>query len=101
MSIKKNYLTTKPMCKVTFKLDKNLANSAHNVNLVGDFNEWNETNIKMKKLKNGDFSVSLELDLGKDYEFRYLVDSIDWLNEPEADKYAPNAFHSENSVVTI
>lgn len=101
MSIKKTYHASKPECKVVFKLNKGIAASAQKVFLVGDFNGWNETETEMKPLKNGDFTVTLNLETGREYQFRYLVDSVDWINEPEADKYIQNIYHSENSVITI
>jgi hypothetical protein len=41
------------------------------------------------------------LEPGHDYQFRYLVDGETWLNDPAADKYVPNPFGSENSVVIV
>jgi hypothetical protein len=55
----------------------------------------------MKKVKNGDFSVTINLEKGKEYEFKYVVDSFIWLNEIEADKYVTNGFQGENSVVIV
>ena len=73
---------------------------AREVRLVGDFNGWSETATEMKKLKDGRFSVQLELEAGKDFQFRYLVNGKDWHNDWEADKYVPNPFSGDNSVVT-
>ena len=39
MSLKKKYLK-KGICKVTFRLPKEVAPSASAVSLVGDFNDW-------------------------------------------------------------
>jgi hypothetical protein len=41
----------------------------------------------MKKLKNGDFSVSLELERLKEYQFKYFIDGKEWINVIEADKF--------------
>ena len=38
MSLKKQYLKTKPACKVTFRLNANEAGEAATAKLVGDFN---------------------------------------------------------------
>ena len=38
MSVQKQYLKTKSVCKVTFNLPKDVARSAGSVYLVGDFN---------------------------------------------------------------
>jgi 1,4-alpha-glucan branching enzyme len=101
MSIKKQYSKTKPVCKVTFVLGKDMISSANVVNLAGDFNNWNIESIAMKKAKNGEFSASIELEKGREYQFKYVIDGKAWLNDAEADKFVPNAFHSENSVVVV
>ena len=101
MSLKKQYIKTKPVCKVTFILAKEIAVSANKVNLTGDFNNWDIESIPMKKTKSGEFSASVELEKGKEYQFKYVINGKDWLNETEADKYVPNEFHSENSVVIV
>lgn len=100
MSIKKTYFKTKPTCRLTFRLPGKEAGDAKAVNLVGEFNKWNTQKTKLKHLKNGDFKVELELDAGKEYQFRYLIDQSRWTNDPEADKTAHTPFpDSVNSVV--
>ncbi len=102
MSIKKQYLKTKPICKVTFKVDKVLANGAGKMNLVGDFNKWKENANEMKALKDGSFTITLDLETGGEYQFRYLADGSNWINEPEADTSAPSGFgDAENAVVVL
>lgn len=101
MSLKKKYLASKPECKVTFKLTKELANSFEEVNLVGDFNSWDQQANPMKKLKSGDFTVTINLQKGNDYQFKYLANKNEWLNDEEADQLVTNEFQGQNSVVTI
>lgn len=102
MSIKKQHLKSKPICKVTFRIDKNTGQSAEQATVVGDFNSWNPAATPMKKLKNGDFTVTLDLAADKEYQFRYLLDGEHWHNDDEADKYAPSTYHdTENSVVVV
>lgn len=71
---------------------------AENVFLVGDFNDWDEESHPMTKLKDGRFKLAINLAPGGEYQFRYLVDG-EWHNEWEADKYVPNPFSGDNSVV--
>lgn len=97
--LEKNYLKTKTVCKVTFSLPA--AVQGENVFLVGDFNEWSETATPMKRQKDGSFTVTLELDKGKEYQFRYLVNGSEWHNDWQADRYVPNPFSGDNSVVAI
>src|SRR5260221_57437 len=54
----------------------------------------------MERTKNGTFAITLDLDLNREYQYRYLVNSLDWHNDWEADKYLPNPFSGDNSVVT-
>lgn len=96
--LKKQFLKNKGVCKVTFYTPASI--EADTVHLVGDFNEWNETATEMTKLKDGRFKVTLNLDSGSDYQFRYLVNRSEWHNDWEADKYVPNPFSGDNSVVS-
>ena len=97
MPLKKKYQSNDTVCKVTFVLPKAIeAGTAH---LVGDFNGWSETATPMTQLKSGQWKVDLKLDAGKEYEYRYYVDGSEWYNDWEADRYTPNPFAGENSVV--
>lgn len=100
--LKKQFLKSKPVCKVTFNLAKEACETADSVKLVGDFNEWNvEEAVEMKSLKKGGFKTVLNLETGKNYEFRYLINGETWENDWEADQYVPNEFGTENSVVVL
>ena len=51
MSLKKQFLKSKPVCKVTFLMEKEAALGAEKVDLLGEFNNWNTAEpIMMKKL---------------------------------------------------
>ena len=78
MSIKKKNLTEKGVCKVTFKLPETIAEWATSANVVGEFNNWDPTGIRMRKSKTGTFSLSIELPIDKEYQFRYLLDGTRW-----------------------
>ena len=102
MSMKKQYLKTKPICKVTFRLPKEAAKPAEAVHIVGEFNNWDIYATPMKKLKSGAFTVTLDLDRGREYQFRYLMDETKWENDWQADKYVPTPYeNAENSVVVV
>jgi len=98
MAIKKQFLKSKPVCKVTFSIQ---AENAESVAVVGSFNDWSETATPLKKLKNGTFKETMDLESGVTYEFRYLVDGH-YVNDEEADSYAWNDFAgAENSVLSL
>ena len=99
--IKKKYLKSNNVCKVTFRLPKEAAPDAHVVTVVGDFNNWNETEAQMKKLKSGDFTLTLDLSSEKEYRYRYLIDSSRWENDWHADSYVPNPFGCDDSLIKV
>lgn len=95
--IKKQYLKSRPVCKVTFQLPSSVA--AESVKIVGDFTDWQA--LEMEHLKDGRFKAVVELEQGREYQFRYLVDEREWHNEEEADRYVSNPFNSENAVLAV
>ncbi|MCU4676717.1 isoamylase early set domain-containing protein [Catenovulum sp. 2E275] len=100
MSLKKQYLKSKPVCKVTFRLTAEQAQQADEVYLVGDFNKWDHVSHPMKKLKNGDFTLNLDLTSGEAYQFKYLLNGETWENDWDADNYLPSPVGgTDNSVV--
>lgn len=101
MTITKQALKSKPECKVKFTLTAEEAGNAETVFLVGEFNDWNEQATPMKKQKNGNFSITLNLPSGERCMFRYLADGR-WLNDPQADGYEFCPFaNTDNSVLSL
>jgi len=102
MSIKKQYLKTKPVCKVTFRISEEIGSSAGTAHVVGEFNNWDYFSIPMKKLKKGAFTVTLNLEKGREYQFRYLLDNKIWENDPGSDRFVPTPFGDcKNSVIAL
>jgi 1,4-alpha-glucan branching enzyme len=100
--MKKEYLKSRKVCKVTFRFPRIAAPGAKSVCIVGDFNDWNIYANPMKRLKQGDFTITLELEPGREYQFRYLVDGSRWENDWNADKYVKSPFgDSDNSVIVL
>ncbi len=98
MAIKKQFIKTKPVCKVTFSV---AAKEADEVAVVGDFNNWNPKEGVLNKLKNGTFKGVFDLDKDTSYEFKYLIDGA-FVNETEADSFKWNEFAgAENSVLEV
>jgi len=101
--LKKQYIKSRDVYKVTFRLAQHeqpdyKINSAH---LVADFNDWSFTDTPMKKLKNGDFKITVELQPGTKHEFRYLLNNTKWYNEWEADEYVLGDFGKDNCVIEL
>jgi hypothetical protein len=100
IGIKKEFLKTKNVCRVTFRLPKAAAPDAKRVCIAGDFNNWDIHANPMKKRKNEDYTISLDLEPGREYQFRYLIDESKWENDWKADKYVKSPYgDSDNSVV--
>ena len=102
MSIKKQYLKKDGVCKMTFSL-KNDNEKIASIRILGDFNNWDRNCEPMKKLKNDGFSQTINLESGKSYQFRYLINESVWENEPESDKFVPNGIETGefNSLILL
>lgn len=74
---------------------------ADKVYLVGDFNAWNRTSHPMQRELSGEWSTTVELGSGHAYQFRYLRDNHEWLNDPQADAFVCNPYGSDNFVVVV
>lgn len=99
MSLKKTF-TKDGKCNVTFTVSKEAATGATKINVAGDFNSWSGTANPLTKKKDGSFSTKIELEVGKEYQFRYLIDGYKWENDWQADKYIPAPYsNADNSVV--
>ncbi len=83
--------------RVTFRLPSTIW--AESVHLVGDFNDWSRTSHPLQRTRDGEWEISLLLDQGRAYQFRYLVNRSDWQNDWNADRYVSNPFGGENSVI--
>jgi 1,4-alpha-glucan branching enzyme len=102
MSIKKRYLKNKGVCKVTFTVPESESNGIRNVHVVGEFNHWSTSATPMKRSKKGIFTACLDLESGREYQFRYLLNDDYWANDVEADKSADTPFEdARNSVIVL
>ena len=97
--MKKEYTKTGRSCRVTFELPAQI--NAETAALCGEFNEWDPTKNPLKRRRDGSFSLTISLKPGNEYRFRYLVDGERWENDWEADKYVPNEFGTEDSVIVV
>jgi predicted flap endonuclease-1-like 5' DNA nuclease len=89
--------------KVTFVLSADIAANASNGLLLGEFNNWDkETGFTLKKAKDGSLKATVELEAGKTYQYRYLLEDGRWVNDSSAEQYAKvNGLDVENCVVTV
>jgi 1,4-alpha-glucan branching enzyme len=99
--LEKKYLKSRPACKVTFTLPRAAAPDAATVCLMGEFNDWSPDAVPLKVDKAGDFAVTIELARGRAYRFRYVIDGVRYENHWCADRYEPNVFGGEDSIVEV
>ena len=100
--LKKQYVKSRKVAKITFELPKDEVPeglTAKSVNLVGDFNDWDTQATPMKRVKGGAYRVTLDLEPGREYNFRYLVNGEHWCNEWHADGYTPGGFGVDNCLL--
>ena len=90
---------TVPTVPVTFTLPAEVG--AGDVALCGDFNNWDTGPIPLIRDTDGPWQVTVPLTPGNSYRYRYLLDGERWENAWDADRYEPNPYGSDNSVVMV
>ncbi len=93
----KYYSKSGRVCRATFKLPSEVQSGS--ASLVGEFNDWNPEATPMRKLKSGDFSVTVSLETDRSYRYRYLLDVDRWDNDWNAESYASNEYGTEDSII--
>lgn len=102
MSIKKKYSKKNGTCKVTFTVPVVEGSEVQKVHVVGEFNKWSTSATPMKRTRNGEYTASVDLKPGREYQFRYLLNDAHWGNESGADKLADTPYgDARNSVIVI
>jgi Carbohydrate-binding module 48 (Isoamylase N-terminal domain) len=74
---------------------------AGRVALCGDFNEWSADSIKLERDSGGYWRVTVPLERGHSYRYRYLLDGRRWENDWQAESYARNSYGSDDSVIFV
>lgn len=95
--IQKTYLKTKDQCKVKFSWKDE---SAQSVEVLGLNDNW-ESPVAMTRKKDGTFTCEVSLPKNSSHQFKYRVNSTDWLNDPAADSEKANEFGGSNSVIEL
>ena len=90
-------LNGKLVVQATFTLPKTLW--VDTIHLVGDFNVWNSSSHPLHRNRNGEWTITLNLEPGRDYQFRYLCDGQLWRTEFPAEAYVSAPDGIDNFVV--
>jgi 1,4-alpha-glucan branching enzyme len=93
--VKQQRARRKGCVKVTFLLRPAEAATVH---VMGDFNDWHPVHA-MRRTDDGAWQLTLQLERGREYQFKYLLDETVWINDPEVEKSAANSYGGENSVI--
>lgn len=98
--LKKQILKTE--AKITFTLPKQAISGAKEVRVLGEFNNWDWEKAPVMKASKANYTATIAVPAGKQYQFRYLADNGVWENDWAADKYIPSEYTNiENSVVEV
>ena len=89
----------KGKASVTFTVDPQAG--AQTAAVCGEWNDWSPDADVMHPDSAGGFSLTVGLDAGRAYRFRYLLDGCRWDNDWAADAYQPNDFGGDDSVVDL
>lgn len=90
--LKKKYVKSKDEYEVTFELPSD----AQEATLLCSANGWEP--VAMKKGK-GTFTAKLRLPANGRFQYRYLINNSQWVNDSNSDGDIPNEYGSMNSVV--
>ncbi|MEW6303706.1 MAG: isoamylase early set domain-containing protein [Verrucomicrobiota bacterium] len=72
------------------------APDAKSVAVAGDFTDWEQSPIALKRTKNGTWKKTVSLAAGR-YEYRFLVDG-QWQNDPACTCCVANPYGGQNCV---
>ncbi|GIV78019.1 MAG: hypothetical protein KatS3mg050_2413 [Litorilinea sp.] len=86
-----------PYVEVTFVLPNCIW--ADTIHLVGDFNHWDRTAHPFQRDHDGNWTLTLHLEIGHTYQFRYLSNGEEWHTDNKADGYVNNEHGSANALV--
>jgi hypothetical protein len=48
------------------------------IHVVGDLYDWDRASLPFRLTRQGNWQIEIELDSGREYRFRYLVDGERW-----------------------
>lgn len=99
--LKKQVFKSKATAKVTFNLPKKAIEGAKEVRVLGEFNNWDWDKAPVMKSEKTNYTATIELAAGQQYQFRYKADNGIWENDWAADNYIAAPYNVDNSVVVV
>ena len=95
----KSYDATTGRYRVEFSLPPEAA--VQQAWLAGEFNDWSTTVCPLARNGDGGLAVTIQLEPGRSYRFRYFLGNGEWENDWAADAYVDNAHGGADSVVHV
>jgi 1,4-alpha-glucan branching enzyme len=95
----KEYDARAGACRVEFRLPPE--SGAQRAWLAGDFNDWSTDACPLERADDGTLAVSVLLEPGRSYRFRYYLGDGEWENDWAADEYVENDHGGADSVVHV
>jgi 1,4-alpha-glucan branching enzyme len=74
------------------------SSDVESVAVAGEWNEWQEEEMKMKK--GGEYSITKILPVGSSYQFGYKINGSAWIVEDECAR-VESPFFTQNSILVL
>jgi hypothetical protein len=89
--------------EIIFTLPAEAIEGATEAILLGDFNNWDlSKGITLKKQKDNSHKAVVKLEVGKTYQYRFLLNDGRWVNDYHAENYVPaSGLHIDNCLITV
>jgi 1,4-alpha-glucan branching enzyme len=87
--------------KITFTLPPQIVDNATSALLLGDFNNWDiNSGSQMVAQKDGSLKTTINLEAGKTYQYRFLLNTGAWVNDENAGEFV-HEYQVQNCVITV
>lgn len=70
------------------------------VTIAGSFNGWSDWTTPMTDDGTGVWSITVDLDEGKKYQYKYVVDGF-WIADPDNTNATPDGYGGVNSIIDL
>ncbi len=89
--------------EIIFTLPAEALEGASEAVVLGDFNNWTPGHeFELKRQEDGSFKTTVELEGGRTYQYRFLLNNGTWQNDYNAEEYQPvSGLYIDNSVITV
>lgn len=75
--------------------------NAVSVNLVGDFNDWDRTDVAFKRSSDGFWYASIKAEHRAKYRYKILIDGFRWVEDPTHGMKEEDGFGGFHSILDI